>query len=150
MNAPLIISAFAAKFEIERDCDCSTSIVIKAILTIKFTKVKKCLLFFLICFLTEKTWSQKTSNVSYVDPTIGGVGILLEPTRPTVHLPNSLIRVFPVRKDQLDDQISYFPLTISSHRQQNLFGIMPFTGAIDLKSEKQLFTYDAENTKPYY
>ena len=112
--------------------------------------MKKYLLIFLICFLTQITWSQKPSNLSYVDPTIGGVGILLEPTRPTVHLPNSLIRVFPVRKDQLDDQISYFPLTISSHRQQNLFGIMPFSGVIDTKSERQRSTYDAEITKPYY
>jgi hypothetical protein len=75
-----------------------------------------------------------SSNVSYVDPTIGGVGILLEPTRPTVHLPNSLVRVFPVRRDQLDDQISYFPLSISSHRQQLLFGIMPYSGNITAKS----------------
>ncbi|MCK5821839.1 MAG: hypothetical protein KAH17_08130, partial [Bacteroidales bacterium] len=45
------------------------------------------------------------SNLKYVDPSIGSVGVILEPTRPTVHLPNSLVRVFPIRKDQLDDQI---------------------------------------------
>ena len=56
------------------------------------------------------------AQVEYVDPTIGGVGLLLEPTRPTVHLPNSMVRVYPVRKDQLDDQIRSFPLTIISHR----------------------------------
>lgn len=91
-----------------------------------------------------------SSNVPYVDPTIGGVGILLEPTRPTVHLPNSLVRVFPVRRDQLDDQISYFPLSISSHRQQLLFGIMPFSGSITAKSERQRFAYEGEITTPYY
>jgi len=49
------------------------------------------------------------SNVNYVDPTIGSVGIILEPTRPVVHLPNSMVRVFPIRKDQLDDRIYNFP-----------------------------------------
>jgi len=32
-----------------------------------------------------------------VDPAIGGVGFLLEPTRPIVPPPNNLVRVYPVR-----------------------------------------------------
>src|SRR5262245_20187889 len=68
------------------------------------------------------------AQVEYVDPTIGGQGFLLEPTRPTVHLPNSMVRVYPVRKDQLDDQIKSFPLTIISHRLGELFSIMPHDG----------------------
>ena len=51
------------------------------------------------------------AQVEYVDPSMGGQGFLLEPTRPTVSLPNSMVRVYPVRKDQLDDQIHSFPLT---------------------------------------
>lgn len=93
---------------------------------------------------------EKPSNYSYVDPTIGGVGLILEPTRPTVHLPNSMIRVFPARKDQLDDQIDYFPLSIASHRQQWLFSIMPFSGKADTSSWKRSFTYDQEKIKPHY
>jgi len=69
--------------------------------------------------------AQAHAQVEYVDPTIGGVGFLLEPTRPTVHLPNSMVRVYPMRKDQLDDQIRSFPLTIISHRLGELFSIMP-------------------------
>ena len=69
------------------------------------------------------------AQVDYVDPTIGNVGILLEPTRPTVFLPNSMVRVYPVRADALDDQIKSFPLTISSHRMHELFSIMPGDGA---------------------
>ena len=65
------------------------------------------------------------AQVEYVDPTIGNVGILLEPTRPTVYLPNSMVRVYPVRANALDDQIDSFPLTISSHRMDELFSIMP-------------------------
>src|SRR5664279_4123102 len=83
------------------------------------------------------------AQVEYVDPTIGGVGFLLEPTRPTVHLPNSMVRVYPVRKDQLDDQIRSFPLTIISHRHGELFSIMP--GASDAPA-----AWDQEVTTPYY
>ncbi|HYG37417.1 MAG TPA: GH92 family glycosyl hydrolase [Cytophagales bacterium] len=90
------------------------------------------------------------NNVSYVDPTIGGVGILLVPTRPTIHLPNSMVRVFPYKKDQLDDQISYFPLTISSHRHPHLFSFMPVDGSSIQELWDKRMTYDQEKTTPYY
>src|ERR1700709_373053 len=61
-------------------------------------------------------------------PTIGNVSILLEPTRPTAYLPNSMLRMYPMRKDALDDRIQFFPLTILSHRQPQLFGVMPGDG----------------------
>src|SRR3989442_10873831 len=65
------------------------------------------------------------AQVEYVDPSMGGQGFMLEPTRPTVSLPNSMVRVYPVRKDQLDDQIRSFPLTIISHRFGELFWLIP-------------------------
>lgn len=83
------------------------------------------------------------AQVEYVDPTIGNVGILLEPTRPTVYLPNSMVRVYPVRADAMDDRIASFPLTVSSHRMQELFSIMPGGAG---KSA----AYDQEKTTPYY
>src|ERR1700742_129724 len=87
------------------------------------------------------------AQVEFVDPTMGGQGFMLEPTRPTVSLPNSMVRVYPVRKDQLDDQIHSFPLTIISHRLGELFSIMPANnvGAWDRPQ-----TYDQETTTPYY
>ncbi len=83
------------------------------------------------------------AQVDEVDPTIGNVSILLEPTRPTSYLPNSMVRMYPVRKDALDDQIRYFPLTILSHRQPELFAIMP--GSSDGPA-----AYDRERPTPYY
>src|SRR5579859_7883441 len=71
------------------------------------------------------------AQVEWVVPSIGGQGFLLEPTRPTVSLPNSMVRVYPIRKDQLDDQIHSFPLTIISHRLGELFWLMPCAGAPD-------------------
>lgn len=83
-----------------------------------------------------------SAQVEYVDPTIGNVGILLVPTRPTVYLPNSMVRVYPMRADALDDQIESFPLTINSHRIEELFSIMPGDGS--------KAAYDQEITTPYY
>src|SRR5438309_10208505 len=82
------------------------------------------------------------AQVEYVDPAMGGQGFMLEPTRPTVSLPNSMVRVYPVRKDQLDDQIRSFPLTIISHRLGELFWLMPGDGSADPWSRAQ--TYDQE------
>src|SRR5882757_1079779 len=88
------------------------------------------------------------AQLEYVDPTMGGQGFLLEPMRPTVSLPNSMVRVYPVRKDQLDDQIHSFPLTIVSHRLGELFWLMPSAGAANLWNQPQ--TYDQETLTPYY
>jgi predicted alpha-1,2-mannosidase len=83
------------------------------------------------------------AQVEYVTPTIGNVGILLEPTRPAVYLPNSMVRFYPIRADAMEDRIESFPLTISSHRQPELFSIMPGKDGTPA-------AYDQEKTTPYY
>lgn len=88
------------------------------------------------------------AQVEYVDPSMGGQGFMLEPTRPTVSLPNSMVRVYPVRKDQLDDQIQSFPLTIISHRLGELFWLMPGDGAGKVWNHPA--AYDQETETPYY
>ncbi len=92
------------------------------------------------------------ANHDYVDPDIGGVGRLLQPTRPTVSVPYRMIRMYPVRPDYLSDQISFFPLTIKSHRKGELFGIMPYKGAISDSNwtEKEMYDHDLEITQPWY
>ncbi len=90
------------------------------------------------------------AQVEYVDPAIGGVGHLLEPTKPTVSLPNSMVRVYPVRRDALDDQIQSFPLTIISHRLGELFWLMPNAGAPNAAAWQQRAAYDQEQLTPYY
>src|ERR1039458_10141563 len=87
------------------------------------------------------------AQLEYVDPTMGGQGFMLEPTRPTVSLPNSMVRVHPVRKDQLDDQISSFPLTIVSHRLGELFWLMPGSST---DAWNKPAAYDQEVETPYY
>jgi len=103
-----------------------------------------------ICGLHLGAPNLSPAQVEYVDPTIGSVGVLLEPTRPAAYLPNSMVRVYPVRKDQLDDQIRSFPLTIISHRLGELFWLMPHDGTPDADAWNRPAAYDQEQTTPYY
>ncbi|HTE33090.1 MAG TPA: GH92 family glycosyl hydrolase [Chryseolinea sp.] len=100
---------------------------------------------------TVATLSQK-SNIDYIDPTIGNVGQLLEPTRPLVHLPNQVIRFTPQRKDYLDLQISSFPLTLVSHRLGQVFSIKPSVKPIhdDSWKAKMAYDHDLEVNRPWY
>ena len=90
------------------------------------------------------------NGLSQVDPKIGGVGLLLQPTRPTVQMPNQMIRMYPVRKDYIDDQIQYFPLSIISHRLGELFGLMPFTGKLTSGAPVSSWDEGLEVSTPYY
>ena len=94
----------------------------------------------------------KKSNLDYVDPYIGGMGHLLHPTRPNVQLPNQMIRMHPLRADFLDDQISFFPLSIISHRNGELFGVLPGSGKSEAGTwkERQTYDHDLEIVRPYY
>lgn len=112
--------------------------------------VRNVLVVFLFLYSFISCSQNKESNLDYVDPTIGSVGVILEPTKPTVHLPNSVVRVFPIRKDQLDDQISNFPLTNTSHRLYNIFAFMPVSGTVDKTIWNKRYEYGAEIMKPYY
>jgi predicted alpha-1,2-mannosidase len=93
---------------------------------------------------------ESRAQVELVDPTIGNVGHLLEPTRPTVSIPNSMLRVYPIRRDGLDDQIHSFPLSIISHRLGELFWLMPNAGEPDPGAWGRPAGYDQEISTPYY
>ncbi|MBV4355906.1 GH92 family glycosyl hydrolase [Pinibacter aurantiacus] len=94
----------------------------------------------------------RSSNVQYINPLIGNVGIMLEPTRPTVQLPNQMIRFTPQRKDYLDDQVSSFPLTVVSHRLGQVFALMPTVQPIHAGSwqNKLAYDHDLEINQPWY
>src|SRR5690606_14360623 len=93
----------------------------------------------------------KTSPVDYVNPTMGNISHLLVPTYPTIHLPNSMLRVYPERPDYTADQIKGLPLIITSHRGRSAFNLSPVQGIgeADLKVVHR-FTYDNEEIRPYY
>lgn len=109
-----------------------------------------------LCFAQQKerytAEEAGEGNLEYVDPVIGSVGQLLEPTRPIVHLPNQMIRVTPQRKDYMDDQISSFPLTIASHRLGEVFAIKPVTGTLTAAAwdRKLAYDHDLEINRPWF
>ena len=94
---------------------------------------------------------QANNFLPYVDPTVGNVGHLLQPTRPTVQLPNQVMRMYPVRKDYMDDQVTSFPLLVVSHRLGEAFAVKPRSGELQADSWKQPLTYDhdLEVTRPW-
>src|ERR1700710_2819475 len=109
------------------------------------------------CFYTAPVTAQNrddnagSGNLKYVDPRIGNVGQLLEPTRPTVQLPHQVIRMYPQRNDYIDDQISSFPLTIVSHRLGQVFALKPSVKSLSLTAwdQKLTFDHDLEVTRPW-
>ena len=92
------------------------------------------------------------SNIKYVDPNIGAVGYLLHPMRPNIQLPNQPVRMHPYRKDYLDDQIAFFTLSMVSHREGELFGVLPgvLKDEDDTWSVKQTYDHDLEILRPDY
>lgn len=97
------------------------------------------------------TQAENIDNTKYVDPQIGGVAPFLEPTRTRIHIPNSMVRVYPDRKDYKDDQIKSFPLTTRKHRSEPLFNLLPVTGNV---SENLVpisaWDQELEVAHPYY
>ncbi len=93
-----------------------------------------------------------SGNLKYVDPRVGNVGAILEPTRPTVQLPNQMMRMFPIRKDYLDDQISSFPLLVVSHRLGEAFAMKPSTSSVSASDfgKRLTWDHDLEVTRPWY
>jgi predicted alpha-1,2-mannosidase len=93
-----------------------------------------------------------TGNLRYVDPIIGNVGQLLEPTRPTIQLPHQMVRMYPMREDYKDDQISSFPLEIVSHRMGGVFAVKPTVQPVSQGSWRAKMPYDndLEVTRPWF
>ena len=111
------------------------------------------LLFVGLLFLTFNCFAQTKKQkepVDYVNPYMGNISHLLVPTFPTIHLPNSVLRVYPERGDYTGDVLRGLPLIVTSHRGRSAFNLSPFQG--DEKDIKPVikFSYDQESIKPYF
>lgn len=87
--------------------------------------------------------------VDYVNPYMGNISHLLVPTFPTIHLPNSMLRVYPERRDFTGDVLEGLPIVVTSHRRSSAFNLSPF-----YESRKDLkpvvaYSYDNEKITPY-
>src|ERR1700712_3184424 len=122
-------------------------------MVMNFTRLIRRVVLSALCVITAINAQAQadTSNLQYIDPRIGNVGQLLEPTRPTMHLPNQMVRMYPKRADYIDDQISSFPLNIVSHRLGEVFAIKPTIGVLTKESwgQKMPYDHDLEVTRPW-
>lgn len=88
--------------------------------------------------------------VDYVNPYIGNISHLLVPTYPTVHLPNSIMRVYPERENFTGNVISGLPLIVTSHRGSSAFNLSPYQGDLEKAANVISYGYDNEVIKPYF
>jgi predicted alpha-1,2-mannosidase len=87
--------------------------------------------------------------VDYVNPYMGNISHLLVPTYPTIHLPNSMLRVYPERSDFTGDYLAGLPLVVTSHRGSSAFNLSPFQGPKEKLRPVIRFSYDQEKITPY-
>lgn len=88
--------------------------------------------------------------VDYVNPYMGNISHLLVPTFPTVQLPNSMLRVYPVRADYTADKLGGLPLIVTHHRERSAFNLDVYQGdAAAIGSRPAGHTYDNERLRPY-
>ena len=87
--------------------------------------------------------------VDYVNPYMGNISHLLVPTFPTIHLPNSMLRVYPERGDYTTVEISGLPLIVTSHRGSSAFNLSPFQGDVKKLRPVINYSYDQEKLTPY-
>lgn len=99
--------------------------------------------------LSGQKVAETKQPVDYVNPYIGNISHLLVPTFPTVHLPNSMLRVYPERRDFTADLLNGLPLVITSHRGSSAFNLSPYQGPDDGLKPVIEYSYDNEELTPY-
>jgi predicted alpha-1,2-mannosidase len=101
-------------------------------------------------FLTACHTQSEKEPVDYVNPYIGNISHLLVPTYPTVHLPNSMLRVHSLRDDFTGNKLKGLPILLAGHRGYNGLTIHPTrTSHSEIKAIRE-YDYDSEVVKPYF
>jgi len=93
-------------------------------------------------------WKKK-EPVDYVNNRIGNISILLVPTFPVTHLPNSMLRMIPAHTEFVTDRLQGFPLNVPSHRQGDVLYLMPYCGEFGDLPPNLNYRYDHEVSTPY-
>jgi len=107
-------------------------------------------LFIISCSAPQKQGnSDPTEPVDLVNPYMGNISHLLVPTYPTVHLPNSLLRVTPNRADYTGRTLLGLPLVLTGHRGSKAFTLSPFQGSQTELEPVLEYSYDQEILTPY-
>jgi len=107
--------------------------------------------FLALIFLLPLAGKSQTDKqpVDHVNPYMGNISHLLVPTYPTIHLPNSMLRVYPERSDFTGDVLNGLPLVVTSHRGKSAFNLSPWQGTDKALKPVIPFSYDLEKVTPY-
>lgn len=105
-------------------------------------------LFMVLAYGCNKPCTQM-SPVDYVNPYMGNISHLLVPTYPTIHLPNSMLRVYPEREDYTSDKIKGLPIIVTSHRGKSAFNLSFYQGEEKGLKPVYHYCYDREKITPY-
>ncbi len=114
----------------------------------KFIQMRTFVLLFILAF-GACSINPEREPVDYVNPYMGNISHLLVPTYPTIHLPNSLLRVYPNRPDFTGSVLHGFPLVIATHRGQSVFTLNPFRNKDKGVNPVVSQSYDNEKITPY-
>jgi predicted alpha-1,2-mannosidase len=87
--------------------------------------------------------------VDYVNTKIGNISHMLVPTFPSIQLPNGMLRVTPPNESFTTDRITGFCLNVPSHRQGQVFQMMPFSGEASALRPGWSSRYDHAVALPY-
>lgn len=87
--------------------------------------------------------------VDCINPYIGNISHLLIPTYPTIHLPNSMMRICPRRTDHTSELLEGLPLVLTGHRGISAFRVSPINTLGDSIPDVASYTFDHEQIKPY-
>ena len=116
---------------------------------VQFLSVLISLFLMVACVQQPDHEKGKKQPVDYVNPYMGNISHLLVPTFPTIHLPNSMLRVYPERRDYTGVELNGLPLVVTGHRRSSAFNLCPFQGnESDLKPVIN-YSYDLEKITPY-
>jgi predicted alpha-1,2-mannosidase len=113
------------------------------------TRILSILLIAFIVFACSSPEKILKDPVDYINPYMGNISHLLVPTYPTIHLPNSILRVYPERSDFTGDLLNGLPLIVTSHRGRSAFNLSPYQGEEQNIRPVIQYSYDQEEIKPY-
>lgn len=105
---------------------------------------------FTSCSVTQNPDTQSVKQpVDFVNPYMGNISHLLVPTFAAIHLPNSILRVHPARREYSDVLINGLPVLLTSHRGKMAFNLSPFQGNENELKPVIKYSYDLEKLTPY-
>src|SRR5690554_5664088 len=110
-----------------------------------------CMLWITILLLSCSSINNHSTKepIDYVNSYMGNISHLLVPTFPTIHLPHSMLRVYPERNDYTGDVLQGLPIIVTSHKSSSAFNLSPFYADKGQFKPVINYSYDNERITPY-